>query len=196
MCGRFVFYATKDDVEEMFHVREIQSSLSSNYNVAPTEKIPVIVDDEVVDMTWGMQVDKFQVINTRAESMEKPFFKQMKHCIILANGFYEWKDKVPYYITVKNRKLFGFAGICKEGTVSIITTDANEVVKDMHERMPVIIERGKESEWLNNEKEKEINIQDISTKEEMSTLQVSNKVNSVKYKSPDCIEPERKLSDF
>jgi putative SOS response-associated peptidase YedK len=194
MCGRFVFYATKDDVEEMFHVREIQSSLSSNYNVAPTEKVPVIVDDEVVDMTWGMQVDKFQTINTRAESMEKPYFKQMKHCIILANGFYEWRDKVPYYITVKNRNLFGFAGICKEGAVSIITTDANELVKNMHDRMPIIIERGKESEWLNSEKD--IDIQNISTKEEMSALQVSNKVNSVKYKSPDCIEPERKLSDF
>jgi putative SOS response-associated peptidase YedK len=196
MCGRFVFYATKDDVEEMFHVREIQSSLSSNYNVAPTEKVPVIVDDEVVDMTWGMQVDKFQTINTRAESMEKPYFKQMKHCIVLANGFYEWKNKVPYYITVKNRNLFGFAGICKEGAVSIITTDANELLKNMHDRMPIIIERGKESEWLNSEKEKDIDIQDISTKEEMSALQVSSKVNSVKYKSPDCIEPERKLSDF
>jgi putative SOS response-associated peptidase YedK len=145
-------------------------------------------------MTWGMQVDKFQTINTRAESMEKPYFKQMKHCIVLANGFYEWKDKVPYYITVKNRNLFGFAGICKEGAVSIITTDANELVKNMHDRMPIIIERGKESEWLNSEKD--IDIQNISTKEEMSALQVSNKVNSVKYKSPDCIEPERKLSDF
>jgi putative SOS response-associated peptidase YedK len=188
MCGRFVIYATKDDVERVFHVVRFVSGYEKefrpNFNVAPQQKIAVIADNEIKPMTWGMQLGKFNLINTRVESMEKPFFRKLEHCIILANGFYEWKDKQPMYITVKNRPIIALAGIYKDDACSIITTTPNDFMKDIHNRMPVILPKGKEDEWL---KSSSLDILKPSD-EHLQAIKVTPAVNSPKFNSPECIK--------
>jgi putative SOS response-associated peptidase YedK len=184
MCGRFVIYATTDDVEKTFNIVRFVSEFKPNYNVAPTQKIPVIVDESVQDMTWGLQLGKFNVINTRVESIEKPIYKKMEPCIIIANGFFEWKDKKPNYITLKNRKLFGLAGLYYGDKCTIITTTPNDFMKNIHTRMPVIIPKGKEKEWLKNKSLELLK----PTDELMQAVNVSSQVNSPKFNSIECIK--------
>lgn len=188
MCGRFVFYSDKDDVSLMFNVRKFLSVYKPNYNVSPQHDVPIIsrVDDEnvLLAMRWGMQVGKFNMINIRTETMEKPFFNKMGHCIVLANGFYEWKDKQPRYITLKDRRLFGLAGIFNDNTFSIITTSPNVFMKSIHDRMPVIIPKGKEEDWILS---KSLELLKPSN-EEMDAIKVSTLVNSPKNNSSECIK--------
>ncbi|HYV33753.1 MAG TPA: SOS response-associated peptidase, partial [Candidatus Limnocylindria bacterium] len=128
------------------------------------------------------------IINVRKDSLEKPTFKQSFHerrCLILADGFYEWKaegskSKAPYRFTLKSEEPFAFAGIWQEDAEDpqavIITTDPNKRVEPIHNRMPAILKPEAEQEWLNPDLEdkqilellqpypaKEINIYRIST---------------------------------
>jgi putative SOS response-associated peptidase YedK len=106
-----------------------------------------------------------KLINARAETVDKkPSFKnafKKKRCLIVADGFYEWKkegkSKIPLYFYLKSGRPFGFAGLYETwtspdkkeiNTCAIITTDANELIKPVHDRMPVILPRDKEQVWL------------------------------------------------
>jgi putative SOS response-associated peptidase YedK len=172
----------------MFNVRKFLAVYRPNYNTAPQQTIPIIKQDDNVNtlqnMKWGIQLGKFNMINIRTETMEKPFFKHMEHVIIPANGFYEWKNKAPKYITLKKRELFGLAGIMHEDAVTIITTDPNTFMKDIHNRMPVIIPKGKEEEWITSKSNELLK----SSKEAMNAISVSTIVNSPKNNSPECIK--------
>jgi putative SOS response-associated peptidase YedK len=154
--------------------------LVPRFNIAPSQSIPVITrnakgDNHLGYMKWGLvpfwaEDEKigYKMINARAETLEnKPMWKKLfanKRCIIPATGFYEWdkkgKEKVPYYFKLNDRELFGFAGLwdtwkSEEGelvnTFTIITTVANSDVKKIHDRMPVILDKNDEDEWLNPE---------------------------------------------
>jgi putative SOS response-associated peptidase YedK len=132
----------------------------------------VILEDnpnQIVLAHWGYPIhiglSEKELINVRAESIEtKPFFKKaaLKHrCIVLADGFYEWKKeagkKQPYKLTI-NHTPMAMAGIYKwqekklTGEMlpffSIVTVPPNDFMKDIHDRMPVILEIGKEKNWL------------------------------------------------
>jgi len=124
-------------------------------------------------MRWGLipfwakdeSIGK-KMFNARSESVvEKPAFRKAyktQRCLVPSNGFYEWKTengkKVPYYFEVKDRPIFGFAGLFDiwEEPVSskevysytIVTTEPNEIVKPIHDRMPVILEKKNEDVWL------------------------------------------------
>ena len=113
----------------------------------------------------------YRMINTRAETIaEKPSFKaafKYRRCLIPANGFYEWRksDKQPFYIHLPDYELFTFAGIWEEWhhpdgsslrTCSIITTEPNETMQEIHERMPVILSREDEDKWLKQNEQKEL----------------------------------------
>jgi putative SOS response-associated peptidase YedK len=148
------------------------------------------------------------MINARAETVdEKASFKhalKKRRCLILADGFYEWKlegnKKVPYRFTLKNEQPFAFAGLWekwdKNGepmyTCTIITTKANELIQNVHDRMPVILPKEAEDIWLDP------TIQDHEFLKsllkpypaiEFKMFQVSTIVNSPKNDSPECIEP-------
>jgi len=182
MCGRFALYssfaAIKDYADILFETGEIPE----NYNVAPGQVIPTIIENKkgeklLEPCKWGLipfwakdPKIGYRMINTRAETIaEKPSFKyafQRRRCLIPVNGFYEWRqgDKQPFYIQLKDRELFTFAGIWEDWssddgsqirTCSIITTDPNELMQQIHNRMPVILSRENETEWLrNNDKNK------------------------------------------
>ena len=179
MCGRFALYSSVQAIVDYAKILNRMQELSPNYNIAPGQKIPVIInkqDGKYFDIfQWGLipfwakdPKIGYKMINSRAETIaEKPSFKyafKRRRCLIPANGFYEWrkKDKQPFYIHLKDRELFTFAGIWEnwkspEGmnikTCSIITTESNEFMQPIHHRMPVILDREKEFDWISDKME-------------------------------------------
>lgn len=220
MCGRFVISVTWDEARKRFDIKFGSNDPLFNYNVAPSQNIPVVVSTEKGNALelykWGLVPHwakdpkiGYKMINARAETVaDKPAYRTAfsKHrCLILANGFYEWKNvgakKVPYFIHLKGKKVFAFAGIASRWTApggenlyscSIITTTPNKIVKSVHDRMPVILQRKNENNWLDpelTEKEKVLKLLKPRSAEEYSAYEVSTIVNSPKNISEDCIKP-------
>jgi putative SOS response-associated peptidase YedK len=181
MCGRFVGYRDLEALKAHFPIDRVEAILSPNYNVAPTQMIPVIVrqDDENVlrAFRWGLvpfwakdpSIGN-KMINARSETVDsKPSFRnafKKRRCLIPADGFYEWKGKAgqkqPMFITLPGEKQFGFAGLWEvwddKGkadeplyTCTIITTDASPSIQDIHNRMPVILEPEAFEKWIDEE---------------------------------------------
>jgi putative SOS response-associated peptidase YedK len=219
MCGRFVREKSIPAIAREFGVDEISADLKPSYNIAPTQKVAVVVRDNVkqlISVQWGLipswsddpKIGN-KLINARAETItEKASFKnafKKRRCLIVADGFYEWQKtgqrKTPVYIRLKSGKPFGFAGLydtwtSPEGeqitTCTIITTEANDVMKPIHSRMPVIIPKDSEDLWLSPEiKDSEVLLDMLRPypSEEMETHPVSNMVNSPANNTPECIEP-------
>jgi len=209
MCGRFTISLAEQLVIQEFNIKNILAHFKPNYNVAPMQLVPVVIKGRTLDTyRWGLIPHwahnpklAYKMINARAETVaEKPAYRSaFKHrCLIVADGFYEWKKegKIPYRFTLKDRKVFGFAGISSEWkspkgvikTCSIITTNANSVVKKIHDRMPVIIQKKDEDNWLDPDFEaKKLLKAYPSTK--IQAQEVSTMVNSPKNNSPECIKP-------
>ena len=178
MCGRFVGYRKLGDYQDKFRIELFEVDPKPNYNVAPTQMVPVIVrqDDLNVlrEFKWGLVpfwADDPSIgnrmINARSETVDsKPAFRaafKKRRCLIPADGFYEWKgskgNKQPMLITTPEDEPFGFAGLWeiwdnkgKEEqplfTCTILTTDASESIKDIHHRMPVILKPEAFEKWI------------------------------------------------
>ncbi len=219
MCGRFVRAVSLEDIVDEFGVDKPDFDLSPSYNIAPSQNIAIIKNSGEKSMAvsrWGLVPSwakdpaiGHKMINARSESVaEKPSFKSsFRHhrVLIPANGFYEWKRegkiKTPFYINLKSRKCFGFAGLASywkspEGnqicTSCIITTDANDLIQPVHERMPVIIRKEDEDKWLDNgEQDKEALLALLKpySSDDMEYYAVSKVVNSPANNSPECIKP-------
>jgi putative SOS response-associated peptidase YedK len=149
------------------------------------------------------------MINARAETAASSrTFKsalEKQRCLVVADGFYEWrkegKTRKPFYIRLKSHKPFGFAGLynvwtSREGeplcTSTIMTTNANELVAPIHDRMPVITPVEKYDLWLNTEVCDHAVLQDVLIpypSGEMELFPVTSKMNSFKYNSPENIKP-------
>lgn len=169
MCGRYVLYDT-DTLDERYDV-EVGEPLHPNYNAAPTQTMPVITSDGLELMRWGLiprwardEKIGYKLFNARSESVfEKPLWKQVitkNRCLVPANGFYEWKresdGKHPYYIHPDGKEVFSFAGVWETWkhagriwwTYSILTTEPNQEMAPIHNRMPVILYPDDEQAWL------------------------------------------------
>ena len=220
MCGRFTLYDNKETLESEFEV-DIQTDLfKPSYNIAPTQNSLVIYTKEdqriCTPMRWGLVPFwakdvkiGYKMINARSETVdEKTSFKKPlkdKRCLVLTNGFYEWekvdvKTKIPYFIRLKNKKHFAFAGLWenwnKEGndlnTFTIITTSANKLMEDIHDRMPVILNKEGRFKWLDPDLKVTSQLKDLLLpypSEEIEAYKISNFVNSPKNNTPECIEP-------
>lgn len=177
MIERYSITASADQIQQRFSV-DVPDFYKSRFNAAPTQLLPVITSTSAHGLSlfyWGTSPEWSKnkllgekIINLRAESFEdKPALKKamMKtRCIIPADGFYAWKKvgkktNIPYRFVSSNNALFSFAGLWEEfedtdgheiQTFSIITTIANDLVKTVHERMPVILNGEKEAIWLNS----------------------------------------------
>ena len=182
MCGRFALYSSFSAIKEYADVLNKIGKLDNNFNVAPGQIIPIIMQEygkKILEpVKWGLvpfwakdPKIGYRMINTRAETIaEKPSFKaafKYRRCLIPSNGFYEWRksDKQPFYIHLPDHELFTFAGIWEEWhhpdgsslrTCSIITTEPNETMQEIHERMPVILSREDEDKWLKQNEQKEL----------------------------------------
>lgn len=205
MCGRFQLSVKGRHISERFNVEVFDEFYKPNYNCAPSQKLPVITNQEPDKLSffkWGLipfwSKDPkigYKLINTRSESItEKPSFKnafKKRRCLIPANGFYEWRkdeNKTPFRIFLKSEEIFSMAGIWetwKDGkgrpvhTFSIITTSPNSLMKKIHNRMPVILSPDSEKIWLHSKDESELqNLLRPFDENEMATYPVSKKVNS------------------
>jgi putative SOS response-associated peptidase YedK len=149
-----------------------------------------------------------RLINARAETVaSKPAFREAfknGRCLILADGFYEWKKtpngKRPYYIRLANDKPFAFAGLAEPwrrgerstDSCTIITTDANDLTRDIHDRMPVILSPSDYDLWLDAEfagEEKLLSMLQPYPSDEMVAYRIGPAVNNVRNDSPQCITP-------
>jgi putative SOS response-associated peptidase YedK len=218
MCGRFVRKTDLREAAKFFSAAVVETDQGPSYNVAPRQPIAVVMEAgrrRIVSMQWGLIPSwskdaniGYKMINARAETiLEKPSFKgAFKHrrCLIIADGFYEWREegtrKVPVYIFLKDKGPFGMAGIYETWkspageeirTCSIITTAANEFMKKIHERMPVIIKREDESTWLSDKSDEQalIGLLKPYRASQMQCHEVSAAVNSPMHNAEDCIDP-------
>lgn len=190
-----------------------------NYNVAPTHMHPLIINDDPSHINvyrWGLvpfwaKDEKlgYKMINARIETLlEKSAFKNLvknKRCIIPMDGFYEWKtegkEKQPYRIFTKDQEIFALAGLWDtwkkpDGVLlhsyTIITLEANEFMKDIHDRMPAILNKDNERAWLDEQLPPEELIKILSQYDssQMDAYPVDKKVGNVKEKGPELIKAQ------
>jgi putative SOS response-associated peptidase YedK len=221
MCGRFTLAVDPGRLRESFPDTTIPDDLPRHYNVAPTQPVAVIPNDgqsKLDFFLWGLipswakdPAVGNRMINARAETLaEKPAFRsayRRRRCLVLADGFYEWRQepgrttKQPMYIQLKSKEPFGFAGLWEiwhngDGSeirsCTIITTSPNRMMEEIHNRMPVILPRQAHSLWLAQEElsPKELNPLLVPyPDEEMTAYPVSRMVNSPQNDVPECILP-------
>lgn len=176
MCGRFTLAAPRTELLDIFPLFE-GMDLPPRYNIAPTQTVPVLRANpdsgqpEPALLRWGLVPSWADdptignsLINARSETVaSKPAFRsayRRRRCLIPADGFYEWQKlggkKQPFYFQLRDRQPFALAGLWedweREGEViqsfTILTTSANELVRPIHERMPVILRREDHDRWL------------------------------------------------
>ncbi|MBI4380286.1 MAG: SOS response-associated peptidase [candidate division NC10 bacterium] len=219
MCGRFTLTTNLGAIAKRFGVARFLEEVSPRYNIAPTHTVIVVNDDgsrHLTPMQWGLipswakdPAIGNRMINARGETVAtKPAFRvalRKRRCLIPADGFYEWQPvgrrKQPVYITLKTREPFSFAGLWEtwtspEGeevkTCTIITTEANELLKPIHDRMPVILTREAEAVWLDPTSQDPAWLLPLLKpypSEEMEIYQVSTRVNNPDRDGPECIKP-------
>ena len=171
MCGRYV--VTKPVTKTVDLVKtNIKVEDKDNYNAHPTQKLPIIKSytngKALENCDWGLvpawakdKKDFRPLINARLETlMEKVSFKkliQTSRCLVVADGYYEWKrenkDKTPYYFTKDDSSLIFFAGIHQNNQFCVITREATDAIKEIHHREPLIISEEQVLDYLNIKKE-------------------------------------------
>ena len=222
MCGRFVGFRSLEELKEIYPIDRAACEVVANYNVAPSQEVLVLVkyagENWLDRFHWGLvpfwakdiSIGN-RMINARSESIaEKPSFRnafKKRRCLILADGFYEWKGekghKQPVFITLPDKKPFAFAGLWESWnnkdaeeavykSCTIITTRASESIRDIHHRMPVILKAEVYEHWLEPANQNITELEgilkdDICT--EFVSYSVSKQVNSTRNNDPSCVEP-------
>jgi len=216
MCGRFAFYSPAEAAAALFGV-EGAPSLEPRYNIAPTQDVAAIRHDgegrrELVEFRWGLvpfwAKEKSignRMINARAETVaEKPAYRaafRKRRCLVLADGFYEWKKegngKTPWYISAEDGDPIAFAGLWeswrdkesdeKLETATILTTAADRFMAELHHRMPVVLRQEGADRWLAMDEVEPGELASIAPP--LAAWPVSRAVNSPANQGPGLIEP-------
>jgi len=218
MCGRYTLKTPINVLAERFDLDDYSSSLSPSYNIAPTQEVAAIVEEgeerKLETFRWGLIPSWSKdpsignkMINARAETVsEKPSFRsafKKRRCLIVADGFYEWQKtdggKQPFHIKMNDSSPFAFAGLWeawdKDGeeirSCSIITTDANDLMNEIHHRMPVILHPENYGVWIDSgfeEKEALMDLLKPYPSDEMEAYAVSRRVNKPSNNEPSVLE--------
>ena len=170
MCGRYKITKPATKTADLVKTN-IKVEDSDNYNAHPTQKLPIIksyTNGKALELcewglvpSWSKKLEKFSpLINARKETlMEKITFKnliQTSRCIVLADGYYEWKreekNKVPYYFTKENNELMFLAAIHQNNQFCVITREATKEISEIHHREPLILSQGQINNFLNVKK--------------------------------------------
>lgn len=221
MCGRFTLTADPGEMQEAFPWLEVPPEVPPRYNIAPSQPIAVVPNDgrKRLDFyVWGLipswakdPAIGNRMINARAETLaEKPAFRaayRRRRCLVLADGFYEWRQepgktvRTPMYVQLKAKKPFAFAGLWEVWQTSdgsevrscaIITTCPNRLLEEIHNRMPVILPPEAYDPWLAEGDRSPSELQTLLVPypaEEMTAYPVSRMVNSPQNDVPECILP-------
>jgi putative SOS response-associated peptidase YedK len=214
MCGRFSLTANEAELNLRFELAGGEAPYVPRYNGAPTQQLAVITGKNPHMLSyyrWGLIPPWAKdisignkMINARAETItEKASFRSplfSRRCLVPSDGFYEWQqdtNKQPYRIFVKRNEIFAMAGIWErwkspEGndidSFSIITTEANDFMKSIHNRMPVILKPQDEKTWLSSNDSAEIlSLLKPYNSDEMDAYPVSKLLNSPRNESPELV---------
>ncbi|WP_169091543.1 SOS response-associated peptidase [Paenibacillus sp. PL91] len=214
MCGRYTISSELDEIINTFSVDISNFEYSKRYNVAPTQLVPGIINRDgkrvLEGFRWGLipfwskdPKIAYKMINARAEGIEKkPAFRSLikrNRILIPSDGFYEWRQqedgKQPYRFQLKSKGVYAFAGLYDtwedpKGEViqscTIITTDPNELVSDVHNRMPVILTDT--DAWLDRETEEVLRFLKTYPTDHMIKYIVSKDVGNVKNSNASLID--------
>ncbi|MGG4104473.1 SOS response-associated peptidase [Paenibacillus lautus] len=229
MCGRFTLTVTWEELMTRYLIdpESVSPFHIPRYNIAPTQMVTAIINDgstnRIGQLQWGLVPSwakdasaGAKMINARSETLEdKPAYRMpfyRKRCLIPADGFYEWQKngngKQPFRISLKNGEIFSMAGLYdtwitpsgdKLSTCTVITTEPNQLMASIHNRMPVILRPADEALWLERQMSSHTNEGSLSLlqslkellrpypAEDMQAIPVSTTVNSVKNDTEDCI---------
>lgn len=213
--------ASAESLARFFQLTDVSAALQPRYNIPPSQAVLAVRRQagrdgrELVPLRWGLipswardpEIGN-RLINARAETAaDKPSFRdafRQRRCLVLADGFFEWKKrqggKEPYLVRLHDGRPFAFAGLWERWrspeneaveTCTILTTDANELVRPIHDRMPVILEPGAYELWLDpgvREPEKLRQVLGPYPASKMVAYPVSRRVNDPKQDDPRCLE--------
>lgn len=226
MCGRFTLTRSAKAIAQAFELSE-SPTVEARYNIAPTQPVPAILAEtdgggsarKFSHLYWGLipswskdPAIATRLINARSETVaEKPSFRtafKRRRCLIVADGFYEWKregkTKQPHFFFVGNaeeRQIFAFAGLWEhwessEGdwinSCTILTTEANDVLRPVHDRMPVILHQQDYDLWLDPTVQQTDELRSLLRPydaEAMGSYAVNTQVNNARNDSAACVEP-------
>lgn len=218
MCGRYTIIAKAEEIERRFKI-EVPEMYQPRYNAAPTQILPVITNLNPEGLSffrwglippWSKDVSiGSKMINARSEtitekmSYKKPF--QSKRCLVISDGYYEWKraskkSKIPYRIKLKSNDLFSYAGLWEmyqqdnQTTIhsfTILTTQSNKLTSSIHDRMPVMLSQESEELWLSDQATSDDLLKLLTPYPEDDTqiYTVSNLVNSVQNDDDRLVKP-------
>ena len=220
MCARFTMTQEDKALLAEFEAKTIDEQYRQSYNLAPTQLAPVIISQkpEAIQLFhfglvpfWAKdKKSSYSMMNARQETVlenntYKPLMLHNKRCLVLADGFYEWKTegkkKLPYRFVLLNRKAFAFAGLWSQWksedkkevyeSFTILTTTPNKQVATLHNRMPVILTKEEEKLWLADDvpPAELIKLCDSYPDEEMKMYPVSTDVNKAVNNHQDLILP-------
>ena len=221
MCGRFTLTADSATLQESFPEVQFPAEGRARFNIAPSQPVLVLPNDgkNTADyFLWGLipiwakdPTIGSKLINARAETLgEKPSFRgsyKYKRCLVFADGFYEWKAetgtkaKTPHFIKLETGLPFALAGLWDEWhspdgsqikSCTIITTEPNELMSKLHNRMPVILPPSAYEEWLDPAPQKPEALQHLLVPYPatgMRAYPVSTLVNSPGNDRPECVVP-------
>ncbi len=217
MCGRYALHSNPQVIGLEFALGAVPD-FAARYNIAPTARVLVVrapgTARQGAMLRWGL-VPRWakdpsigaRMNNARAETVAaKPSFREAyrrRRCLLPADGFFEWKAedgrKQPYYITPADGGLFAFAALWETWngppgpleTCAIVTTDANEAMAAVHERMPVIVPRGEYARWLDCAAGNDVgDLLHPAADGTIAIRRVGRAVNFARNDSPKLVEPE------
>jgi putative SOS response-associated peptidase YedK len=220
MCGRYAFFSPHEAVARLFGVVNA-APIEPRYNIAPTQFVPVVRCDDagvrrLAMLYWGLipfwakeKSIGARMINARSETVaEKPAFRaayRKRRCLILADGYYEWRalagGKQPYLLRATDHETFAMAGIWeswleKEGgdtleSCSILTTAATGAAATVHDRMPVILERETYASWLDTKAPMATidSLAGATVAVDLEVRPVSKRVNNARNEGPELLDP-------
>jgi putative SOS response-associated peptidase YedK len=226
MCGRFTLAQTDpSQLRVRFPIGE-RLEVRRRYNVAPGDDVLAVVRREESHpegalLRWGLvpywakdpREMAVKTINARAETIaERPAYRDAfarRRCLIVADGFYEWSAGTPHWITLEDGGPFAFAGLWATWrpkgddeveplrSCSIVTTAAADAVRDLHDRMPVILAAGSEDAWLDPATpEAELHELLAAPATRLANRPVSRAVNDARHDEPDCLDPPEQAALF
>jgi putative SOS response-associated peptidase YedK len=214
MCGRYSLQTPLADLAEIFDADLHAEEMGPRFNLAPTEDVAVLRPSEhgreITRLRWGLIPNWSRdpaalplIINARSESLEsKPAFRDLLaayRCAVLADGFYEWRVeaglKQPYYVRRRDGRPLAFAALWdRRGAVescAIVTTEANQLLLPLHDRMPSILASG-DSPWLDAGERDFDRLREIlrpSSPDLLEAYPVDRRMNRVVNDDPDCVAP-------
>lgn len=212
MCGRYALFASKEKLEETFGVTSSEM-FEPNFNAAPGESMPVVFlqkarSKNIRALRWGLSAADEPVAEVPSELLlENPLYRrpfQRQRCIVPVSGFYEWqtlgKLKIPYYIRALDQELMGLAGIFEKSAddgetglaFGIISSEANDLLNPLRNRMPVILRRRDFDAWLDplyDDLPRLHGLLKPYPTERMALYRVGREVDDPSNKGPELVRP-------